>query len=91
MAWGYGLRPFLSGDNVKRRASILKRRAEKKAAKARGMQNPSGESRYAQKKRGTAPPRKGKSRPSWFERYNVGITPAREVQWHGRSLNYRSI
>jgi hypothetical protein len=58
---------------MKRRASIMKQRAEKKAAKEKGMRNPSGESRYAMKRRGAAPPPKGKQRPSWFQRFRVGL------------------
>lgn len=63
---------------MKRRALHLKHRAEKKAQKASGMKNPSGESRYAMKKRGAAPKRKGMQRPSWFERNHVGVAPPRD-------------
>lgn len=62
---------------MKRRALHLKHRAEKKAQKQKGMQNPSGESRYALKRRGAAPKRKGSQRPSWFERFHVAVAPPR--------------
>lgn len=56
---------------MKRRTKTRKERENRKAEKLAGMKNPSGESQYALKKRGAAPPSAQKNRPSWFIRYHT--------------------
>lgn len=58
----------------KRRSKLQKRHAEKRAAKAAGMTNPAGESKYALKKKGVFKPQPDPHRrPSWFQREGLDV------------------